>query len=459
MSTATRSVSDDAPESDYAHSVEGPGSGIALSVLPLGGEGQPIAGVRWHSDLSKPCPMIAIVGPIDPSRLMSVLEAVEDPAIPVANFTGRPHARIDFSTDSLTAETLSAAAKRFEPIWKRLAAFPFIASRRERPEMTILRLAYSRDVSIEASWNVGAKTVVAYDLLEPSQANQERLESLATMGAFRRRHFTRTHTCVRCSSARLLAYEACPSCGGADLADERIVHHYRCGAQEAESHFIRGRRLVCPKCRRDLRHFGMDYGKSGVIVHCRSCGTSHGEPDPHFACLDCGNVVHAGKALQTDWYHYDLTETGLRALKEGRLPVIASQVDSRQRPHAQSVHEFRLLASAALHGVRRFQRPFTIVELHCANHGRLVNTYSVTTIRAALRSALGTVIGAVPETDFSALTSADTIVIGFPETKPAEATKIVDDLTANISLRASIPLRLEAKYFENDEIAALLARL
>lgn len=459
MSTATLSASHDAPESEFIFDAETPPIGLALSVLPLGGTGTPIAGVRWHGDLNKSCPMVAIVGPIDSSRLASALETIEDPAVPIADFTSTPHARIDFSADSLTTETLTAAAKRFEPIWARLAAFPFIASRRERPEMTILRLAYSRDVAIEASWDVNAKTVVGYDLLEPSQANQERLESLASMGALRRRHFTRTHTCLRCTSARLLAYEACPSCGAADLVDERIVHHYRCGTQEAESHFIRGRRLVCPKCRRDLRHFGMDYGKSGVIVHCRSCGTSHGEPDPYFACLDCKNTVPATKALQTDWYHYDLTETGLRALREGRLPVIASEVDARQRPHGRSVHEFSLLASAALHGARRFERAFTVVELHCAFHERLVDTYSTTAIQAALRHALGMVIETVPETDFAALTSADSIVIGFPETTPADAAKIIGDLTAKISVRSSIPLHLEPEYFENDQIATLLARL
>jgi hypothetical protein len=329
---------------------------------------------------------------------------------------------------------------------KRLADLPFRATRTERAEMNILRLAYTREIPVEASFNRDTKWLVDYRLVGQNSNNQERLESLATKGLLKRRHFTRSHTCLRCTSARLFAYEACPQCGGADLADERIVHHYRCGAQEAESHFIRGRRLVCPKCRRDLKHFGMDYGKSGVIVHCRSCGSSHGEPDPYFICLDCSAQIPAGKAFQNDWYHYDLTEAGITALRDGKLPSVQMGNDSDKR----ALREFILLASAAVHSANRFGRAFTVAELSTDVRPGGVRD-------EAMRQALGTAIEMLPPGNFAAA-AGRSILLGFPETSSADATAFVNTLLSAIEQRTRLPLGLATAIHEGDHIAEWLRK-
>ena len=76
-----------------------------------------------------------------------------------------------------------------------------------------------------------------------------------------------------------------------DLAQQPIVHHYRCGWQEPEQRFIKGRAVICPKCRRELRHYGVDYDKPGSVLVCRSCQKAKPDPVVQFVCLDCANIV------------------------------------------------------------------------------------------------------------------------------------------------------------------------
>ena len=140
-----------------------------------------------------------------------------------------------------------------------------------------------------------------YQLVGTGAGVRQHLESLANIELLQRRHFMRTHACSKCGSARLQVYEACPECGSADIAEEILVHHYRCGCQEAESHFIQGNLLICAKCRRELNHLGVDYGKPGKICVCRACGAGNSEPSTRFICMDCYAATPVETAATTDW--------------------------------------------------------------------------------------------------------------------------------------------------------------
>jgi ribosomal protein S27E len=290
------------------------------AVLVLGGRAD-LPGLNVHSDPALPCAAIFLMGPIDPSEFAAMARSMPDPAVPVAHFGDCGPMRSDFAADLLDHRTLAEARLRFAPIIRRLKAMPFQAAREDRSGLLILRLAYSRNCPIEANFAPGERTIIQYPLLSSQASARSELEGLAYQGLLRRRHFIRTHSCDHCGSLRLIAYEACHACGSSDLADEAIVHHYRCGCQAAESAFVAGARLTCPKCRRELRHLGIDYGKPGTIVHCRSCGTTSQEPDPVFVCLDCHATVDGRQAVAADWFHYELTELGMQSLREGRLPI------------------------------------------------------------------------------------------------------------------------------------------
>ena len=436
-------------------------------MLALGGR-PALPGLAWHDDPGLACSTVLLVGPVSAAELAAATDAMPDPGAPVADFAANHGTRRDFAAAALDAGTLAAARQHLAPIARRLADLPFRAAREERAEMTILRLAHSRDSAVEARFAPGSPGVIGYPLLGGAASRRAELEGLALLDLLRRRHFIRAHACDRCASQRLLAYEACHACGGSDLADEALVHHYRCGCQEPETNFIQGNQLVCPKCRRGLRHFGMDYGKPGTIVHCRGCGTTSPEPDPRFACTDCAAVIPGQQAAAVDWFHYDLTDAGLQALRDGGLPGRAFQAinapgggpggTSGGAPDgARSLREFRLLATAALRSARRFARPFTLAQLTPADLVALRDRHGAGRVEGALHLAAAAIAEALSSSEFVAA-ARDGVLIGLPETDAASAAGAVARARGAASM-LDFPLEFDVALREGDDAAELLGRL
>jgi hypothetical protein len=297
---------------------------------------------------------------------------------------------------------------------------------------------------------------VEYPLIGTIVGTRRQLELLAHLDLLRRRHFTRTHLCKACGLARLNAYEACPQCGSADLLEETLIHHFRCGWQDAESHFTRGRLLVCPKCHRELRHLGVDYDKPGMVVVCRACKSANSEPVVQFACLDCFAVTPGGDAVSMDWYHYDVTEDGIEALRQGHLPRFDIGPLLEGRPRVFSHQEFRLLATQAARVAGRYSRAFAAarVTLNLDTLRREVGTVEADIV---FRRVADAIVEALRTSDFLCTAGADSIVIGFPETTASDVRAIVERVRAKIRGFASVPLNLEVDVADGDAIVDLLA--
>jgi len=399
---------------------------LTIPFLVMGGTLPALAGISCRTTPGSPCAGVLMLGPVTPAQLADALLGVPDPAVPIADFAGNQGLRCDFASERLDPPAIAAFRDLSTPIWRRLAELPFRAAHEDRAELTLLRIAYSRDAAIEASFTPDSSLLVDYHLLGRISAARQRLEALADLDLLRRHFFTRTYACGRCQSARLHAYEACPACGGGNLVDEPIVHHYRCGWQAPESRFADRRLLVCPKCRRELRHFGVDYGKPGIAVVCRGCGAVEDEPVANFACLDCAAVTPSADSSPTDWHHYELTEEGLRALHDGRLPRLDITPVLQRHGRAFSPHEFSLLAGEALRVACRYERPFALARLTVANIDQLRRELGPVTVDSSFRLAIDAAVGLLRDSDFVTADGPASMLIGFPETSAAVAAKVLD---------------------------------
>src|SRR5438105_3779745 len=184
--------------------------------LVLGGALPALPGVICGATPTSACAGIIIVGHVAPSQLAEVLDGLEEPAIPVADFANNRDLRSDFVDETLDLPSIQAFREHAAPIWRRLGELPVHAAREDRAGLGVLRLAYSRDVSIEASFAPDSVLLVDYRLLGRSPAARQRLEALPDLDLLRRRFFTRSHACGQCGSARLHAYEACSDCDSGD---------------------------------------------------------------------------------------------------------------------------------------------------------------------------------------------------------------------------------------------------
>jgi hypothetical protein len=425
--------------------------------LVLGGKAPVIPGEAFSEDPATPCAAILLMQRVDAAVLAAALAEAPDPAVPIADFGANPMLRHDFSRANFNAGTFGEMKQAFAPIWRRLVELPFRAEREDRAELATLRLAYSREAPIEGVLTPETRNVVEYPLLGVGAGARRQLELLADIGVLRQRYFTRTHGCGKCGSARLNVFEACPSCGGADIVEEEIVHHYRCGAQEGQSRFAQGDLLVCPKCRRVLRHFGKDYDKPGVLITCRSCGASNSQPLVRFACLDCKAVTAADDAATTDWRHYDLTNEGIRTLREGRLPRFEIAAAFEKRTRAFSPQEFRLLMTQEMRSMERYKRPFALARISFPNLEALRHDIGVMAANAAFLVAVDAIADVLRSADFVGVRGPTSAMIAFPETSAAEVREgIAGRIRETIHKTTDVPIELAIAVAETGGIASML---
>jgi GGDEF domain-containing protein len=427
-------------------------------LLALGDTPPLVPGIDFDARLDAPFAGIVLLGPVEPAVLADALDAASDPAVPIADIGGNRELRSDFTSDALDGAVTAQMRHCFAPIRQRLEAIPFSGAHEDRADLTILRLAYSRNTAIAATFDPASRNAVEYPLLGHGVALRQRLEGLAALDLLHRRHFTRTHLCARCDSARLHAYEACPGCGSADLFETAMVHHYRCGWQEPEPHFVKDHALVCPKCRRELRHYGVDYDKPGSVLLCRNCHTANSEPTVQLACLDCGHVTPGSEAHTLDWYHYDLTDVGLEAMREGRIPRFDIDDHLDGHPRAFALRDFRLLADEGMRVARRYGRPFAVGTLTFGNARTLRADHGHVTTDLGFRRAVDTIVESLRDSDFIAVDASNRIFIGFPETAETQARAALQRLAADVSQAAGLPFAITFDAAEGDHAGDLLAQ-
>ncbi len=155
-------------------------------------------------------------------------------------------------------------------------------------------------------------------------------EALANAGMLDRRFVDRHMVCAKCRSHRMLAREECPSCRSAWLSNSAFVHHYSCAHCGPEEQYRQGSMLICPKCRKQLRHYGKDYDKPADVQVCGACGNATTEPVAAFICQDCTSKIDGEFVETVDIHAYSLSGyavTGLASAPADGLSLAAVAFD------------------------------------------------------------------------------------------------------------------------------------
>jgi hypothetical protein len=183
----------------------------------------------------------------------------------------------------------------------------------------LLRRIADAGGTIVPSTNPMAKNGYEFASLGPEQA---RLPLLAELGYLEGRFVDRVSLCPRCASHHLNLREACPTCRRSNLADEPLLHHFRCGyiGRLAEFETAEGQR-ICPKCARPLTHLGVEYDRLGKTFRCRDCGLSFQDPPVAALCLSCGAHGPAEDLPTIDILSYLITSQGLGAIGQEGGPL------------------------------------------------------------------------------------------------------------------------------------------
>lgn len=402
---------------------------LPFTVLCLPEVPAELEGPGWRLTSSveeRPDAVVALTRPAA-LDLEAVIRRWQDHLMPVADLAGADLRWVDRSSAG-GIDDFPAALQALLAVHRRLTGLPARVRYAERPDAVLLARLLTRQTDLEPRYDPGSPMLVGYPAAGLLAYPESVAERLAAVGLLSRDFFDRLHVCPTCASSRLNVREECRECRHPDLASHALVHHFRCAFQAPEPEFRKGDRLVCPKCGKELRHFGVDYDKPGAVSVCGRCGHADAEPAVGFLCMDCGAHSDAGHVSTRDWHRYALTAAGERA-------VLTGQIVEDWRPALDiPLDVLAILVRKAVRVEARYGRPFTLMVVTFGNWGR--RGAPGDDPGSPRRLALDLVREHLRDTDVIAETTEGCAIL-MPETEPAAARVPLERLSAG--LRALLP--------------------
>lgn len=291
-------------------------------------------------------------------------------ALPIIDLTGTLGGAADLDGSKLSAhdtDRLDRLIVEFRDQRARLNRDLLLS---EEPGEQLLGRVFVSNRPLSAAYAPKSHGLVSYNTTLRGSVVAREAQALCDQGLMTREFFDRFHVCGRCQSARLNVREECAKCRSADLVEEPYLHHFKCAFQGPESEFRHGNDLICPKCRRELSHFGYDYDRPGTMVVCQACGHSASEPAVGFVCLDCGAHADSESCNTRDVYSYRLTEQGTGFAEYGHS-FLGKARDALR--FTDLPIELVVALNAAAKKFNEDKTPFTLVNIFYQNEREIVS--------------------------------------------------------------------------------------
>lgn len=355
---------------------------------------------------------------------------------PVVDLTGRNLGIGDFSAEAATHASLREGIEQALAILSTLHRLPASVLSADDSETLLLARVYSRKGRLEPIYDGATPQLLRYPL-GSLEVSVEIAERLTEAGWLSRTFFDRLHFCPACQSSRLNAREECSACRSPDVREESIINHFRCAHQATERQFSQGDQLICPKCRRELRHFGVDYDRPGSATICGPCGQVDADAAIGFLCIDCGARHDAAVVPTRSWYAYALTTLGERRLLNGDLRMLRSS-------GVDEYTTFRALLDHWMHIRARYRRPVAMLSLAFTRAREVQNRQGARVLSVATKQAVEIVRGELRASDFMVETGNGLLIV-MPETDAGRIDvprrRILNRISSTLSTDLGIEIR------------------
>lgn len=127
-------------------------------------------------------------------------------------------------------------------------------------------------------------------------------------------YINKLYLCPKCHHSHMLYVETCPKCGTSDISSEEVIHHFRCANVSPEHTYNFGGQLRCPKCKKILRHIGIDYDRPATVFACKNCDHSFLNPNTKAICTSCGEENPVANLMPHDIIECEMTQEGIKAI-------------------------------------------------------------------------------------------------------------------------------------------------
>ncbi len=220
----------------------------------------------------------------------------------------------------------------------------------------------------------------------------------------------RLHVCPTCDYYQLNFREVCPKCRLPHINRQRNLHHYACACIAPENDFLYENRLVCPKCRRRLRHIGVDYERPSEDFYCQSCNNIFAEPIVNCLCINCGEVFLPKDAGLVTIKEYILSPLGKKTALTGVvLPQISNSLSSQTCDRIISYPLFEKIFNLQLDICKRLNRSLCVISFQ-------INTKQDNKSDSVGKSLAGLLLKSIRNSDLISSLSDEKVLILSPET-------------------------------------------
>lgn len=147
------------------------------------------------------------------------------------------------------------------------------------------------------------------NLLQVTAQGALSMLELMTNGDILEKHFhDKFLLCSNCHSPNLRPVLCCPKCGSGNIVKGRVLEHFACGAVTVENECMVSGKYICPKCKKEFRFLGTDYGSLGIKYKCYDCGDVSEEATLKWQCPKCSISLTSTEAREIVMYSYRLKE-------------------------------------------------------------------------------------------------------------------------------------------------------
>jgi hypothetical protein len=230
----------------------------------------------------------------------------------------------------------------------------------DRATKLVTRMLEGNISEIKPELDFTSEMGFTYPLIEETQniRGQEAvafLESLVSNGILNKDFFDRFLNCPQCRSVNLRPTTHCPKCASGNIARGRVLEHSICGYVGLEEEFVSQGRLICPKCKAELKKLESDYRSLGLMRKCHACGDVFPIPVLKWRCLRCSSITSEDKVVEVNIYSYSLDEAKRSWLEfelkpKARLTEFLKQrgyevsANATKRGRSGAEHSFDILA-------------------------------------------------------------------------------------------------------------------
>ncbi len=147
--------------------------------------------------------------------------------------------------------------------------------------------------------------------------------------------------CPHCHEGRLIWQETCPKCGTIDIEEVNMIHHFRCANISSEESYIKDGKLVCPKCRLELKHIGVDYDRPASMYFCREHNMHFSTATIKALCTNCHHTSELSQLQRKRIYNREYTTLGVTTFAH-----CDHIVDSDDVPKMPSIYSYNSFIQA-----------------------------------------------------------------------------------------------------------------